>query len=71
MPLNFTEVEKPKEPVEFFVTNTKARPLELEGEVVPELIHKVCGVPSAATAYTRCTAPAQLWIWIKQGMCGK
>lgn len=41
MPLNFQEIEKPKEPVEFFVKNTKARPLELEGEVLPELIRKV------------------------------
>jgi hypothetical protein len=41
MPLNFTEHEKPREPVEFFITNTKARPMDLEGEVVPLLIHKV------------------------------
>jgi hypothetical protein len=41
MPLNFTENEKPREPVEFFVVNTKARPLDLEGEVLPELIRRV------------------------------
>ncbi|KAJ9522405.1 hypothetical protein QJQ45_008301 [Haematococcus lacustris] len=32
MPLNFHDNEKPREPVEFFIVNTKARPMELEGE---------------------------------------
>ncbi len=41
MPLDFAENEKPRAPVEFFITNTKARPLDLEGEVLPELIRRV------------------------------
>ncbi|KAJ9522708.1 hypothetical protein QJQ45_019881 [Haematococcus lacustris] len=43
MPLNFHDNEKPREPVEFFIVNTKARPMELEGEVLPELIRKARG----------------------------
>lgn len=51
MPLNFAEVEAPKAPVEFFIVNKKARPLELEGEVLPELIRKVSKLLGQMTQY--------------------
>eukprot|EP00195_Chlamydomonas_chlamydogama_P008194 CAMPEP_0202903836 /NCGR_PEP_ID=MMETSP1392-20130828/26615_1 /ASSEMBLY_ACC=CAM_ASM_000868 /TAXON_ID=225041 /ORGANISM="Chlamydomonas chlamydogama, Strain SAG 11-48b" /LENGTH=449 /DNA_ID=CAMNT_0049591179 /DNA_START=180 /DNA_END=1526 /DNA_ORIENTATION=+ len=50
MPLNFVEIEKPKEPVEFFKINTKTRPQQLHGEVLPELIRKVGDVKSGRIA---------------------
>ncbi len=43
MPLEFVEEDKPKDnKVEsFFKVNTRTRPLQLDGEVLPELISKV------------------------------
>lgn len=42
MPIEFEEVVKKKViQTEFFPTNTKARPLQLDGEVVPDLIRTV------------------------------
>lgn len=41
MPLDFVEVEKAGPVVEFFNRDTKTRPQHLEGEVIPELIHRV------------------------------
>mmetsp|Transcript_14429 Transcript_14429/g.39090 ORF Transcript_14429/g.39090 Transcript_14429/m.39090 type:complete len:380 (+) Transcript_14429:236-1375(+) len=47
MPLNFAEAEKPKVTQDIFVPNPNARPWELEGEVIPELIRR-CGDVKAA-----------------------
>jgi hypothetical protein len=41
MPIDFVENVKAQAPVEFFRQDTKARPQNLEGEVLPELIHRV------------------------------
>jgi hypothetical protein len=41
MPLDFVEVEKAGPVVEFFNRDIKTRPQHLEGEVIPELIHRV------------------------------
>lgn len=41
MGLDFTENEKAPAPVDFYNPDSKARPQHLEGEVIPELIHRV------------------------------
>jgi hypothetical protein len=51
MPIEFQEeVKKKAIQTEFFPTNIKARPLQLDGEVVPELIHKVRRARGTAVA---------------------
>jgi hypothetical protein len=41
MGIDFVEVEEKRAVVELFRADTKARPLHLEGEVIPRLIAKV------------------------------
>ncbi|KAG1656221.1 hypothetical protein FOA52_013786 [Chlamydomonas sp. UWO 241] len=41
MGIEFVEENKGPATVEFFVANTKTKPQHLEGEVVPELIHRI------------------------------